>query len=112
MLYFTVNRKVAQCYLSISRKDDSCYSKESEHLNALFLGEQLVYQLPSNRVLTTKIGLLNSLREYERVSSKVNHGQGPRLYVSKERYNSYFVCKMFSYVTITWQQSGTIMEVQ
>ncbi|KAL6120012.1 ttll10 [Pungitius sinensis] len=41
-------------------------------------GKQLVYQIPNNRVLTTKIGLLNSLREYERVNSKVNHGQGPR----------------------------------
>uniref|UniRef100_A0A4W6BNA7 Tubulin tyrosine ligase like 10 n=1 Tax=Lates calcarifer TaxID=8187 RepID=A0A4W6BNA7_LATCA len=34
-------------------------------------GEQLVYQIPNNKVLTTKIGLLSSLREYERVSSKV-----------------------------------------
>ncbi|XP_040049265.2 protein polyglycylase TTLL10 isoform X3 [Gasterosteus aculeatus] len=49
-------------------------------------GEQLVYQLPSNRVLTTKIGLLNSLREYERVSSKVNHGQGPRLKLKMEEF--------------------------
>ncbi|KAM8864631.1 protein polyglycylase TTLL10 [Spinachia spinachia] len=47
-------------------------------------GEQLVYQIPNNRVLTTKIGLLNSLREYERVSSKVNHGQGPRKLKMKE----------------------------
>ncbi|XP_029291823.1 protein polyglycylase TTLL10 [Cottoperca gobio] len=41
-------------------------------------GGQLVYQIPNNRVLTTKIGLLSSLREYERVSTKVNHGQGLR----------------------------------
>nr|XP_057941230.1 protein polyglycylase TTLL10 [Doryrhamphus excisus] len=41
-------------------------------------GEQLVYQIPNNKVLTTKIGLLSSLREYERVSSKVNHGQAHR----------------------------------
>ncbi|XP_034552579.1 protein polyglycylase TTLL10 isoform X7 [Notolabrus celidotus] len=41
-------------------------------------GEQLLYQIPNNKVLTTKIGLLSSLREYERVSSKVNHGQGLR----------------------------------
>uniref|UniRef100_A0A3Q3J0U8 Tubulin tyrosine ligase-like family, member 10 n=1 Tax=Monopterus albus TaxID=43700 RepID=A0A3Q3J0U8_MONAL len=33
-------------------------------------GKQLVYQIPNNSVLTTKIGLLSSLREYERVSSK------------------------------------------
>ncbi|XP_064156825.1 protein polyglycylase TTLL10 isoform X1 [Anguilla rostrata] len=41
-------------------------------------GEQLLFQIPSNKVLTTKIGLLCSLREYERVSSKVNHGRGLR----------------------------------
>ncbi|XP_067447666.1 protein polyglycylase TTLL10 isoform X2 [Thunnus thynnus] len=41
-------------------------------------GEQLVYQIPNNKVLTTKIGLLSSLREYERVSSKVHHGPGLR----------------------------------
>uniref|UniRef100_A0A3B4ZQC9 Uncharacterized protein n=1 Tax=Stegastes partitus TaxID=144197 RepID=A0A3B4ZQC9_9TELE len=32
-------------------------------------GEQLVFQIPNNAVLTTKIGLLSSLREYERVST-------------------------------------------
>ncbi|CAL8363865.1 unnamed protein product [Lota lota] len=38
-------------------------------------GHQLLYQIPNNTVLTTKIGLLSSLREYERVSTKVNfHG--------------------------------------
>ncbi|XP_054464586.1 protein polyglycylase TTLL10 [Anoplopoma fimbria] len=41
-------------------------------------GEQLVYQIPNNKVLTTKIGLVSSLREYERVCSKVNHGQALR----------------------------------
>ncbi|XP_055044893.2 protein polyglycylase TTLL10 [Misgurnus anguillicaudatus] len=41
-------------------------------------GSQLLYQIPNNKVLTTKIGLLNSLREYERVSSKVNYGCGNR----------------------------------
>ncbi|GAA6107251.1 protein polyglycylase TTLL10 isoform X1 [Tachysurus ichikawai] len=41
-------------------------------------GEQLVYQIPNNRILTTKIGLLNSLREYDRVISKINHGKGQR----------------------------------
>lgn len=39
-------------------------------------GEQLVYQIPNNKVLTTKIGLLNSLREYDRISSKINNGKG------------------------------------
>ncbi|XP_031421395.1 protein polyglycylase TTLL10 [Clupea harengus] len=41
-------------------------------------GEQLLYQIPNNKVLTSKIGLLNSLREYDRVSSKVNRGRGLR----------------------------------
>uniref|UniRef100_A0A8C9RAJ6 Tubulin tyrosine ligase like 10 n=1 Tax=Scleropages formosus TaxID=113540 RepID=A0A8C9RAJ6_SCLFO len=31
-------------------------------------GEQLLYQIPNNKVLTTKIGLLNSLRDYEKAS--------------------------------------------
>lgn len=35
-------------------------------------GEQLLYQLPNNRLLTTKIGLLSALREYSRVLSKTN----------------------------------------
>ncbi|MBN3322033.1 TTL10 polyglycylase, partial [Atractosteus spatula] len=39
-------------------------------------GEQLLYQIPNNKVLTTKIGLLSSLREYERVASKVKPGRG------------------------------------
>ncbi|XP_069040067.1 protein polyglycylase TTLL10 isoform X2 [Lepisosteus oculatus] len=41
-------------------------------------GEQLLYQVPNNKVLTTKIGLLSSLREYERVASKVKPGRGHR----------------------------------
>ncbi|KAJ3589707.1 hypothetical protein NHX12_010550 [Muraenolepis orangiensis] len=39
-------------------------------------GQQLLYQIPNNTLLTTKIGLLSSLRDYERVSAKVN---APRL---------------------------------
>ncbi|XP_072464541.1 inactive polyglycylase TTLL10 isoform X2 [Notamacropus eugenii] len=34
-------------------------------------GEQLLYQIPNNKLLTTKIGLLNALREYARVMSKI-----------------------------------------
>ncbi|KAL2103596.1 hypothetical protein ACEWY4_000464 [Coilia grayii] len=41
-------------------------------------GEQLVYQIPNNKVLTSKIGLLNSLREYDRVCIKVNQGRALR----------------------------------
>lgn len=29
-------------------------------------GEQLLYQIPNNKLLTTKIGLLSALREYAR----------------------------------------------
>ncbi|XP_029433938.1 inactive polyglycylase TTLL10 isoform X3 [Rhinatrema bivittatum] len=41
-------------------------------------GEQLLYQIPNNNVLTSKIGLLNSLREYERVMNKVYKIHHPR----------------------------------
>ncbi|XP_063001524.1 inactive polyglycylase TTLL10 [Elgaria multicarinata webbii] len=35
-------------------------------------GEQLLYQIPNNKIITTKIGLLLNLREYERVMRKIN----------------------------------------
>lgn len=35
-------------------------------------GDQLLYQLPNNKLLTTKIGLLNALREYSRVTNKIH----------------------------------------
>lgn len=35
-------------------------------------GEQLLYQIPNNKLLTTKIGLLSALREYSRVVSKIH----------------------------------------
>ncbi|XP_061457518.1 inactive polyglycylase TTLL10 [Rhineura floridana] len=35
-------------------------------------GEQLLYQIPNNKILTTKIGLLMNLREYERVMRKIS----------------------------------------
>ncbi|XP_037540456.1 protein polyglycylase TTLL10 [Nematolebias whitei] len=38
-------------------------------------GQQLLYQIPNNDVLTTKIGLLCSLRAYERMSGTVRHSQ-------------------------------------
>uniref|UniRef100_A0A8C9R668 Tubulin tyrosine ligase like 10 n=1 Tax=Scleropages formosus TaxID=113540 RepID=A0A8C9R668_SCLFO len=37
-------------------------------------GEQLLYQIPNNKVLTTKIGLLNSLRDYEKASRTAHPG--------------------------------------
>ncbi|XP_053136896.1 inactive polyglycylase TTLL10 isoform X2 [Hemicordylus capensis] len=35
-------------------------------------GEQLLYQIPNNKILTTKIGLLMNLREYERIMRKIS----------------------------------------
>ncbi|XP_074074884.1 inactive polyglycylase TTLL10 isoform X2 [Macrotis lagotis] len=35
-------------------------------------GEQLLYQIPNNKLLTTKIGLLNALREYTRIMNKIS----------------------------------------
>uniref|UniRef100_A0A671EMP6 Tubulin tyrosine ligase like 10 n=1 Tax=Rhinolophus ferrumequinum TaxID=59479 RepID=A0A671EMP6_RHIFE len=35
-------------------------------------GNQLLYQLPNNKLLTTKIGLLCALREYSRVTNKIH----------------------------------------
>ncbi|XP_074500709.1 protein polyglycylase TTLL10 [Sebastes fasciatus] len=55
-----------------------CESKSPANYHNFREGEQLVYQIPNNKVLTTKIGLLSSLRQYERVSSKVYHGRGLR----------------------------------
>ncbi|XP_039507306.1 protein polyglycylase TTLL10 isoform X2 [Pimephales promelas] len=55
-----------------------CETKSPATYNGFKAGGQLLYQIPNNKVLTTKIGLLNSLREYDRVSSKVNSGCGNR----------------------------------
>ncbi|CAN2388257.1 Tubulin tyrosine ligase-like family [Pristimantis euphronides] len=49
-----------------------CETKSYAMYNAFREGKQLLYQIPNNKVLTTKIGLLNSLREYERVMQKIN----------------------------------------
>lgn len=35
-------------------------------------GQQLLFQFPNNKLLTTKIGLLSALREYARVSGKIH----------------------------------------
>uniref|UniRef100_A0A672JZ20 Uncharacterized protein n=1 Tax=Sinocyclocheilus grahami TaxID=75366 RepID=A0A672JZ20_SINGR len=56
-----------------------CETKSPAPYYSFRAGGQLIYQIPNNKVLTTKIGLLNSLREYDRVSSKVNYGRGNRL---------------------------------
>ncbi|KAJ8016654.1 hypothetical protein DPEC_G00009490 [Dallia pectoralis] len=55
-----------------------CETKSPATYNNFKEGQQLLYQISNNKVLTTKIGLLSSLREYDRVSSKVKHGRGLR----------------------------------
>ncbi|XP_075629741.1 inactive polyglycylase TTLL10 [Balearica regulorum gibbericeps] len=42
-------------------------------------GEQLLYQIPNNRVLTSKIGLLCCLREQERVMKKISRSSNSKL---------------------------------
>ncbi|XP_048838869.1 protein polyglycylase TTLL10 isoform X5 [Brienomyrus brachyistius] len=55
-----------------------CEIKSKITYNSFREGQQLLYQIPNNSVLTTKIGLLNSLREYDRVNSKILHSRGLR----------------------------------
>uniref|UniRef100_A0A3Q0RZZ6 Tubulin tyrosine ligase like 10 n=1 Tax=Amphilophus citrinellus TaxID=61819 RepID=A0A3Q0RZZ6_AMPCI len=56
-----------------------CETKSPAQYSNFREGKQLMYQIPNNKVLTTKIGLLSSLRQYEQVSSRVCHVQGLRL---------------------------------
>ncbi|XP_075958196.1 protein polyglycylase TTLL10 [Anarhichas minor] len=74
-----------------------CETKSPANYRNFREGEQLVYQIPNNKVLTTKIGLLSSLREYERVSSKVNHGRGLRLYLVAETCQDMLQCSSTSF---------------
>uniref|UniRef100_A0A673TY42 Tubulin tyrosine ligase like 10 n=1 Tax=Suricata suricatta TaxID=37032 RepID=A0A673TY42_SURSU len=57
-----------------SRREDYklkwCEVKCRDNYCSFREGEQLLYQIPNNKVLTTKIGLLSALREYSRVVSK------------------------------------------
>lgn len=46
--------------------------------SCLFTGEQLVNHIPNGNLLTNKLGLLNSLQEYERVTMSTK-GRPPRL---------------------------------
>jgi len=48
-----------------------CEIKTNNNYNSFKEGEQLCYQIPNNKLLTTKIGLLASLQEYHRVMNKV-----------------------------------------
>ncbi|KAM5320126.1 inactive polyglycylase TTLL10 [Glossophaga mutica] len=49
-----------------------CEVKCRDSYSSFREGEQLLYQIPNNRLLTTKIGLLSTLREYSRVLSKTS----------------------------------------
>ncbi len=79
--------KSPAAYYSFRAGDLFCYVRFTAIMKKAFYtlsvyfrtGGQLIYQIPNNKVLTTKIGLLNSLREFDRVSSKVNYGRGNRL---------------------------------
>lgn len=49
-----------------------CEVKCRDSYSSFREGEQLLYQIPNNRLLTTKIGLLSTLREHSRVVSKTS----------------------------------------
>ncbi|KAJ8780586.1 hypothetical protein J1605_000629 [Eschrichtius robustus] len=59
-----------------SRREDYklkwCEVKCRDTYRSFREGEQLLYQLPNNQLLTTKIGLLSALREHARVLSKTS----------------------------------------
>ncbi|KAM5267003.1 inactive polyglycylase TTLL10 isoform 3-T3 [Hipposideros larvatus] len=50
-------------WCEVKSRDSYCSFRE---------GDQLLYQLPNNKLLTTKTGLLNALREYSRVTNKTH----------------------------------------
>jgi len=52
-----------------------CEVKTSNNYSEFREGEQMIYQIPNNKLLTTKIGLLVSLRDYDRVMNKVHKGK-------------------------------------
>ncbi|KAM4703205.1 inactive polyglycylase TTLL10 [Rhinophrynus dorsalis] len=54
-----------------------CETKSAATYYSFREGEQLLYQIPNNKVLTTKIGLLSSLRDYERVMQKIRRTWNP-----------------------------------
>ncbi|XP_014873459.1 protein polyglycylase TTLL10 isoform X1 [Poecilia latipinna] len=55
-----------------------CETKSQINYSRFKQGRHLVFQIPNNMVLTTKIGLLNSLREFERITSKIRYKNGHR----------------------------------
>ncbi|KAM4609916.1 protein polyglycylase TTLL10 [Polymixia lowei] len=67
-----------------------CETKSPANYYNFREGEQLLYQIPNNKLLTSKIGLLCSLRQYDRVNSKVNHGRGLRRLKMEEFFPTSF----------------------
>ncbi|XP_055117589.1 inactive polyglycylase TTLL10 isoform X4 [Symphalangus syndactylus] len=63
-----------------SRRDDYtlkwCEVKSRDSYGSFREGEQLLYQLPNNKLLTTKIGLLSTLRGRARAMSKASKAPG------------------------------------
>ncbi|XP_014326786.1 inactive polyglycylase TTLL10 [Xiphophorus maculatus] len=55
-----------------------CETKSQINYSRFKQGRHLVFQIPNNMILTTKIGLLTSLREFERISSKIKYKDGHR----------------------------------
>ncbi|XP_004407488.1 PREDICTED: inactive polyglycylase TTLL10 [Odobenus rosmarus divergens] len=59
-----------------SRREDCklkwCELKCRDNYYRFREGEQLLYQIPNNKLLTTKIGLLSALREYSRIVNKIH----------------------------------------
>ncbi|XP_078467394.1 inactive polyglycylase TTLL10 [Lampetra planeri] len=56
-----------------------CELKSRSAYTAFREGQQLLYQIQNNKVLTSKIGLLCSLRDYERIISKLRVTSQPRM---------------------------------
>ncbi|XP_058516736.1 inactive polyglycylase TTLL10 [Ochotona princeps] len=67
-------------WCEVKSRDSYCSFRE---------GQQLLFQLPNNKLLTTKIGLLSALREYARVSSKI-HQPAPCLQAKALRMEEFF----------------------
>ncbi|EFB23742.1 hypothetical protein PANDA_020163, partial [Ailuropoda melanoleuca] len=59
-----------------SRREDYtlkwCEVKCRDNYHSFREGEQLLYQIPNNKLLTTKIGLLSALREHSRVVNRTH----------------------------------------
>uniref|UniRef100_A0A8C5V0E5 Tubulin tyrosine ligase like 10 n=1 Tax=Microcebus murinus TaxID=30608 RepID=A0A8C5V0E5_MICMU len=91
-----------------SRREDYklkwCEVKSRDSYCSFREGEQLLYQLPNNKLLTTKIGLLCALREYSRVVSKVNtQARSSPLWTSPGRLRPHRALKMEEFFPETYR---------